>query len=313
MIDWNDLRHFLAVAETGSTLAASRALGVNQSTVARRIAALEAELGLRLFDKTRSGYRPTGSGQVLLARALEVEAAVQGFCRSAAGQDAGLAGSLRLATAEGIAYGLISPILDAFHRHHPGLRVTLLLDDHPVDLGRGTADVAVRAGKPGDGTLVGRKLTNAAWAVYASRAYVAEFGAPVEPAELNAHRVIGFDGALGRIGAARWLDRVAPGAETVSRSNSILGHLLTVRSGYGIACLPVHIGDPEPDLLRVIGPLPELMGEFWLLTHPELREAAKVRAFFDFLTAEIRTYRPLLLGRTRETYAAGPLRAVPSA
>jgi len=300
MIDWNDLRYFLAVAEEGSSLAAARTLGVDQSTVSRRIVVLERDLGLKLFEKGRNGYRPTAAALDVLGRARDVDAAVAGFCRAAAEHEAGLRGTLRLTTAEGIAYGLISPILDAFHKLHPALRVTLLLEDRFVDLSKGAADVAVRAGRPDDPALIGRKLTDAAWAVYAAKSYVDRFGAPSSPEELNGHGLIGFEGPIARIGAARWLARVAPKASIVSGTNSILGGLLAVRSGVGIAVLPVHVADPDPDLLRVIDPLEELMGEFWVLVHPEMRNAPKVRAFVAFLSSEIRKYRPLLLGYSRK-------------
>jgi DNA-binding transcriptional LysR family regulator len=301
MIDWNDLRYFLAVARDGSTSGAARALGVNQSTVSRRIAALEEELGLSLFEKSRYGYRLIERGNELKECALATEAAVAAFCRAAAFHDEALQGVLRVTTAEGIAYGLLSPLLDEFHQLYPRMRVDLMLEDRFADLHQGQADVAVRAGRPSDSSLICRKLTDAAWAVYASRSYVTRNGLPETPAALNGHRLIAFDGAMARIEAARWLHNVAPQAEIVSRSNTILGHLMTIKSGFGIGVLPVHIGDPEPDLTRVVDPLPELMNEFWLLTHPDLKETPKVRAFFDYLAENIRKYEDLLQGRTRIT------------
>jgi DNA-binding transcriptional LysR family regulator len=300
-LDWNDLRYFLAVAQDGSTSGAARVLGVNQSTVSRRIAALEEELGLPLFEKGRNGYRLLEHAADILERARTAEAAVAALCRTASLHDETLQGSLRVTTAEGIAYGLLSPLLDEFHQRYPRMRVHLILEDRFVDLHQGQADVAVRAGRPSDGSLICRKLADGAWAVYASRSYVARNGLPKTSGDLNRHRLIAFDGALARINSARWLQAAAPEAEIVSRSNTILGHLLAVKSGFGVASLPVHIGDPEPDLIRVIDPLPELMSEFWLLTHPDLRKAPKVRAFFDYLSENIRKYEDLLRGRTRVT------------
>jgi DNA-binding transcriptional LysR family regulator len=300
-LDWNDLRYFLAVAQDGSTSGAARALGVNQTTVSRRIAALEEELGLPLFEKGRGGYRLLDHAADLVERARAAEAAVAAFCRTASLHDEDLQGSLRVTTAEGIAYGLLSPLLDEFHQRYPRMRVHLMLEDRLVDLQQGQADVAVRAARPTEGNLICRKLADGAWAIYASRSYVARNGLPKSPPDLNGHRLIAFEGALARINSARWLQAVAPAAEIVSRSNTILGHLLAVKSGFGIAALPVHIGDSEPDLIRLIGPLPELMGAFWLLTHPDLRKSPKVRAFFDFLVENIRKYEDLLQGRTRVT------------
>jgi DNA-binding transcriptional LysR family regulator len=300
MIDWNDIRYFLAVARSGTTAAAARFLGVNQSTVVRRLAVLEQGLGFRLFSKKRDGYRLTCQGEALLQEAAAVESSVQTFTRRAAALDDALSGSLRVTTAEGMAFGLVPKLLDEFHRRHPGMQVSLLIEDNYNDLSDGSAEVALRAGTPGEGELIGRKLTEASWAVYGSRSYVEHRGSPITPDDLNAHRLVGFEGRLERIRPARWLQEVAPRGEISYRSNSILGVLFAAQSSYGLALLPCQIGDPEGDLVRVLDPLPELTFDFWILTHPDLHRNPKIRAFFDFMTEEIIRYRPLLLGKTRQ-------------
>jgi DNA-binding transcriptional LysR family regulator len=321
MIDWNDLSYFLAVAREGSTAAAARALKVNQSTVSRRIAVLEEGLGVRLFDKSRDGYRLTSAGAELVNNARTIDESVAAFCRRAASFDTRLSGSLRLSTAEGIAYRLLPPLLRAFQEQHPGLRINLVLEDRFVDLSQGQADIALRAAfdtdgrtalrGAGAGAVIGRKLVDGAWAVYASRSYVGRHGRPATPAALNSHRLIGFEGTLERMPVSRWLEAVAPDGTIAMRSSGIIAHLMAVKSGAGAALLPCHVGDPEPDLVRVIPPIPELQGEFWLLTHTDLHKTPKVRAFFDFMAAAIKKYRPLLMGETyrggaRERAAGGP-------
>jgi DNA-binding transcriptional LysR family regulator len=305
MIDWNDVRFLLAVARDGSTAAAARSLGVNQSTVVRRVAALEQGLGLRLFNKKRDGYRLTSQGAALLEDAAAVETSVQTFTRRAAALDGALTGTLRVTTAEGMALGLVQKLLNEFHRRHPGIQVNLLIEDRYQDLGDGQAEVALRAGAPGDNGLIGRKLTDASWGVYGSRAYVAQHGAPETPADLNAHRLVGLEGPLERSTPARWLRTVAPRGQVTYRSNSVLGLLFAAQSGVGLAPLPCQIGDPESDLVRVIDPLPELTFGLWLLTHPDLRKRQKIRAFFDFMAEEIVKHRPLLLGHTRPARGGG--------
>jgi DNA-binding transcriptional LysR family regulator len=300
MIDWNDIRYFLAVARSGTTAAAARSLSVNQSTVVRRLAVLEQGLGLRLFSKKRDGYRLTCQGEALLQQAVAVEASVQTFTRRAAALDDALSGSLRVTTAEGMAFGLVPQLLDEFHRRHPGIQVNLLIEDNYNDLSDGSAEVALRAGPPGEGELVGRKLTEASWAVYGSRSYVERRGSPATPNDLSAHRLVGFEGPLERIRPARWLQEVAPHGEISYRSNSILGLLFAAQSSYGLALLPCQIGDSESDLVRVLDPLPELTFDFWILTHPDLHKNPKIRTFFDFMAEEIIRYRPLLLGKTRQ-------------
>jgi DNA-binding transcriptional LysR family regulator len=299
MIDWSDVRFFLAVARGGSTAAAARALKVNQSTVVRRIAALEEALALRLFNKKRDGYRLTCEGEALLEEAGAIETAVQTFTRRAASLDSALTGSLRVTMPEGMALGWMQKLLNEFHRRHPGIQVNLLIEDRYHDLSDGQAEVALRAGPPGDGGLVGRKLSDQCWAVYGSRAYVERHGRPVTPQDLNGHRLVGLEGPLERINASRWLQTVAPRGEITYRSNSILGLLFAAQSSFGLTLLPCQIGDPERDLVRVIDPLPELTAGFWILTHPDLHKRPKIRAFFDFMVEAIVKYRPLLMGQTQ--------------
>jgi DNA-binding transcriptional LysR family regulator len=299
MMDWNDLRFFLAVARGGSTAAAARSLAVNQSTVARRIAVLEEAFGLRLFDKKRDGYRLTPEGEALLEEAILVEQSVQALTRRATALDSAFTGSLRVTTAEGMALGLVPQLLNEFHRRYPGIKVNLLIEDRYNDLSDGRAEVALRAGPPSNGSLIGRKLSDQSWAVYGSRGYLERVGSPTMPDDLSSHRLIGFDGAIENITPARWLRSVASDCEIACRSNSVLGLLLAVQSGFGLALLPCQIGDAEPDLVRVIDPQPGLTSGFWILTHPDLHKRPKIRAFFDFMSEEIVKYRSLLLGQTR--------------
>ncbi|WP_246804292.1 LysR family transcriptional regulator [Mesorhizobium mediterraneum] len=304
MIDWNDLRFFLAVASAGNTAAAGRQLGVNQSTVVRRITAMEEALRLRLFNRKRDGYRLTPEGEALLQEATAVEAAVQALTRRAAALDSAFTGSLRVTTAEGMALGLVPQLLNEFHRQYPGIRVHLLIEDRYNDLSDGQAEIALRAGPPGDGSLVGRKLSDQSWAIYGSGSYVERWGSPTTPHDLNVHRLIGFEGSIEDITPARWLRAVAPDCEIACRSNSVLGLLLAVQSGFGLALLPCQIGDAEADLVRVIDPQPGLTSGFWILTHPDLHKRPKIRAFFDFMVEEIAKHRALLLGQTRPSRAS---------
>jgi DNA-binding transcriptional LysR family regulator len=301
MIDWNDFRFFLAVARTGSTFAAARALRVNQSTVARRVAALETGLSLRLFNKRRDGYRLTADGDALLPEASAIAASFEALTRRAAALDTSFNRVLRVTIAEGMAIGLVPQILNDFRGQHPEIQISLLVEDHYNDLSNGQAEVALRAGPPDNSDLVGRKLSDQSWAVYASHGYVDRFGRPAVLEDLNRHRVIGFDSPIDNITPARWLRTVAPRCEIASRSNSVLGLLCAVQSGFGLALLPCQIGDPQADLVRVIDPQPELTSGFYILTHPDLRKVAKVRTFFDFMTREIVKYRPLLVGENHRS------------
>lgn len=173
MFNWDDLRYLLAVADHGSTLAAARALGINQSTVQRRLSGLEAALGLRLVERLPSGYRLTAAGAagaaVLLA-ARVAATAIAGFAQQAA--EAAHAGILRLTCPEPIAIRLArAGFVDRFHARHPAIRIQFVLADRYIDLSKGEADVAFRSGDS-DGELIGRKVADSIWAIYASRDYV---------------------------------------------------------------------------------------------------------------------------------------------
>jgi len=297
MFEWSDLRHFLAVARHGSTLAAARGLGVNQSTVHRRLTELERRTGQALFVRTPNGYRLSETGRVLLPYAEAVENAVLALERRIDGLDTGLRGTIRLTCPEPIVGRLTaSGLLDRFHARYPGLRVEFAMSDRYLDLARGEADVALRSGDPADLDLVGRKLADSVWAVYASRNYVQQHGRPDGVAALNAHLLVGFDGSMASHRAAKWLAAVAPDAVVAARNNSVLGVLLAVRSGVGLAPLPTTIADSEDDLVQVLPPVPELTRGWYLLAHPALRHTPRVSAFFDFISGELAAVRAILAG-----------------
>jgi DNA-binding transcriptional LysR family regulator len=297
VFDWNDLRYFLAVARAGSTNAAAKALRVNQSTVQRRLAALEQGTGRKLFERHLNGYRLTALGEDIRIHAEAVEAAIAALERRLAATETEITGTIRVTCAEGIASFLMTPLLEAFRRRYPGLRVDLLIADRYFDLGKGEADVAVRAGSPADETLVGRKIADNTWAVYASHAYVEQHGRPEGVADLDRHAVIAFEDQIAGVHAARWLNAVAPNAVVAARSNTVSGLVWMAKSGIGLAVLPVHLGDEQAELVRVLDPVRELDSPLYLLVHPDLRRVPRVRAFLDFVVAEIDRFRPAMLGR----------------
>jgi DNA-binding transcriptional LysR family regulator len=297
MFDWNDLRYLLAVARHGSTIAAANALRVNQSTVQRRLAALEEAIGSKLVERTPTGYRLTETGLALRPHAEAVEAAVEAFRRQIASADTELIGTIRVTCAEGIAYLVLTPLLEKFHARHPGLMVDVILTDRILDLAKGEADVALRAAPLQDSALIGRKLADMTWGLYAARAYAERHGQMAELQDIAHHAVILFEGEFADIQVAKWLRATAAHARIAARCSGVTGALLTVKSGVGIAVLPSHIGDTESDLVRLLGPLQEPTSACYLLAHPDLHKTPRVRAFFDFMIREIESFRPLLAGR----------------
>jgi DNA-binding transcriptional LysR family regulator len=297
MFEWSDLRYFLAVAEHGSTLAASRALKTSQSTVQRRLAELERNLGRALVSRHTTGYQLTEFGQEMLPYAREVERAVLAFEQQKEIHERGETGVIRLTCPEPILARIRqSRILDRFHEKHPGLKVEFAMSDKYLDIAKGDADVALRSGDTDDGALVGKKIADSLWAIYASRSYIQQNGKPESVADLRKHALIGFDESMAKHRLSLWLEEVAPGANYAARVNSVLGLVAAAKSDAGVAALPTALGDAEAGLVQVIPPVPELARSWRLLTHPDLRKTPRVSAFFDFVNEEIAEWRKILTG-----------------
>lgn len=147
-----------------------------------------------------------------------------------------------------------------------------------------------------DGELVGRKIGDSHWAVYASRTYIERHGQPQRLADLAQHALVGFDETMAKHRITAWLQKVAPGAVLVARSSSVLGLVYSAKAGVGVAPLPTALGDNESDLVRVIEPVADLSRTWRMLTTPELRHTPRVSAFFDFIVSEINTLRPIITG-----------------
>jgi DNA-binding transcriptional LysR family regulator len=296
MFDWNDLKYFLAVARHHSTIAAGKSLGLSQSTVHRRVSELERRIGRQLMARHPSGYRLTEFGEDLLSYAERVEAAVAEFELRVKDAAHELAGVIRVTCPEPIVYRMTkSALIDRFHTRHPRLRVEFVTSDRYLDLSKGEADVAFRSGDTDD-ELVGRKIADSIWAVYASRGYVERHGQPARVEDLQHHPLVGFDESLSQHRAAKWLGEVAPDAKMPARHTSVLGLVSAVKSGIGIGPLPTALGDAEPDLVRVLGPIPELARSWRLLTHPDLRRMPRISAFFDFIIEEREALKSILTG-----------------
>lgn len=296
MLDWNDLRYLLAVARAGSTLAAAKALGTSQSTVHRRLTELEERIGRPLVKRHATGYRLTELGEHLLPYAERAEEAMAAFERQSLASDTDLSGTVRVTCASTLADRLAnSPLIDMFQARYPSLRVELEITDRLLDLSKGEADVAIRLGEPRDELLIGRKIAKVPWAVYASHSYIERHGRPERPQDIEHHVVIAYDGEIADYSAARWLRSVAPRARVAARSENWPGYVLAVKSGAGLGPLPIHHGDRESELVRLIDTDPELVSHFWLLMHRDMRRTPRVRAFFDFFVAELKAFRTLLL------------------
>lgn len=288
MFDWNDLRFLIAVADAGSTLAAARQLRVSQTTVARRLHALEGALGIALFERRQSGYVPTPEGAGLLDLARQVEQAAGRISDKAAASAREVSGSVRLTTVEIYAVTVLPPILRDLHRAHPRIRVELDTSPEVRDLAGGGADIALRRNPAiTDSGLVGRRIADDRWTLYCSRAYADLHGAPKTRAELRGHVLIG--GGEDKVWRQyqAWLERHDLEDSVAMSHDTVAGMLAAVRSGFGIAALPSFYADHDPELVRCLPPMPEHDDALWLLTHERLRNVPKVRAVLDFLAERL--------------------------
>lgn len=292
--NWDDHRTFLAVARAGSLAGAGRVLGVDHSTVFRRLRAFEARIGVRLFDRLPSGYALTLSGEEMARSVKRVDRELADLGRRLQGLDLRPAGTVRLTTTDSIALHGLAPKLVGFRRAYPDITVELTVSQRFASLTRREADIALRPTNTPEEHLIGRRLAKIAFAVYGSKSYLD--GRPPVGDDLAGHDVVGYDEALVHLAAARWLD-ARPGGRIVARCDVLTGQLACVRAGLGLAPLPCHMGDVEAELVRALPPDPAMATGLWLLTHADLRRTGRVRALADFLAGTYAEDRDLLEGR----------------
>jgi len=300
MDDWNELQLVLAVQRTAGLNGAATALGLDHSTVFRRLNALEARLGVRLFDRLPGGsYQPTAAGERMAAGAERMEDEAHGLSRDIAGRDHRLSGRLRVTSSETLAYRVLTRHVAAFRQAHPGIVVELAIDNRVLSLSRREADVALRPMRPKGGDLWGRKLADVAWTVYGARDYLgANVGPLASPDDLGRHALIGWEEATVGILAADWLARATPAEAVVYRTGSLVNQFVAAKAGIGLALLPCYLGDGDPDLVRALPePVPELAGELWIVTHASLKATARVRAFFEIVGEGLASERGLFGGQ----------------
>jgi DNA-binding transcriptional LysR family regulator len=283
---WDDLRFLLAVARKRTLAAAGRELGVDPTTVGRRIVAIEAELSARLFDRTGDGFFVTHAGEIALARAQAMELEALALEREIAGSDARVEGPVRITALDALIDLFLVPRLPRLLNRHPGLEITLSSDMRLLDLARREADVALRASPPRHPDAVGRKLGRQATGAYASRDLQGGADPPV----------IGLPRALDGTSLAQSLRTLFPKSRMAARGNSE-GHILSlIRAGLGVGIVDCFAGDADP-LLRRFLPEPVRAYDMWAVTHVDMRQAPRVRAVVDFLAAIFAEEADLLAGR----------------
>jgi DNA-binding transcriptional LysR family regulator len=291
-LSWDEFRLVKAIADARSLVGAAETLGLNHSTIFRRLGAVEEALGARLFERSRSGYQPTAAGEEMVALATGIADSVVEFERRVAGRDVKPSGELRITTVDSVAVHLLPPIFARFRQLNPGVHLDVLLSAHQLNLSRRDADVAIRATNEPPETLVGRRIGPIRWAVYAPAKLVQEYGSRL----MEEAPWVGFGDSLGSPGGKRWAERNIGQRRQVWRVNSILSMAESIASGAGAGVLPCFIGNSRGDLTRIGDPIVELDIDLWILTHPDLRHSARVRAFTDYVGGELAKLRKTLEG-----------------
>jgi len=296
VLDWNQLRILLAISRSHSLSGAARLLAVEHSTVGRRLAQLEKSLQARLFDRTPDGYVPTPIGEMVLARAREIEELALSLEREVTGRDARISGTVRITALDACITDFIVPALPTLHARHPDLQIILSSEIRVVDLARREADIAIRYVRPKEPNLVVRRLADMGSALYASRAYVRAHGRLKSATALGGHRFVGLAPEYSFASEEQWLRKHGPEVRVAIRVASQLALRAAVRAGIGIGILECYIGDGDPELVRV-WKRPILKDTWWLVVHNDLRYAARIRAVMDFLADLAATQRSRLLGQ----------------
>lgn len=286
MADWENVRHFLAVARSGTLSGAARSLKVDHATVSRRLAALEAALDVRLVDRLPRSCRLTAIGRQVLERALEMEAGAHGIARLAKAAHAPLVRRVTLSAPPVLVAHLLAEQLVCFRREYPDIRLSLSAQGQQVSLSRREADVAVRLVSPDEAGSVRRKIGTMAFGLYAHRSY-AHLAAPEE------WQFIAFDQSFADMPQQRWLLGIAGDRPVACELNHISEHLIAVRAGVGVAGLPCFIGERDHDLVRIDEGVSSFVRDVWLVVHRDLRKTPAVRAVMDFVAAVVSEYPDL--------------------
>ncbi|WP_433933804.1 LysR family transcriptional regulator [Sorangium cellulosum] len=294
MLDWDDLRYFLAVARHGNLSAAARALKVTQPTVGRRIDAFERRLGARLFLRSPSGFALSAAGESVLGHAERMEQGALAAELAAGGRDAGLRGHLRVTASEWLAVRVLGPLLVPFLARHPAISVDLVADARWLSLPRREADIALRPAAFEHHEVFQREVARIGFGLYASEAYLAERGPPDFDRQCEGHALVTMSDDPPAVADLPWLRAVAGKARVAARTNGREAQATMGAAGVGLVCLPRYLGDATPGLRLLSPPSPPPERALWLGVHRDARAAPRVKALVAFVVDALAPLRRAL-------------------
>jgi len=283
---WDDFQHFLAVCRHSTIGGAARALGVNHSTVLRRLASLEETLGQRLFDRMPSGYVLTERGHELAANLAGVAEQIDAAERRIAGGDLAIQGVIRLTTTDTLLHSFLMTYIAEFRALHPAVEIQIVINNSFLNLTRREADVAVRGSNKPPENLVGRRVGTIETALYASRDYAKSLGKSASHDDL---RWIAPDESLAHLESAKWMRQHVKPDRVVMRADNLVALVDAVAAGVGAAFLLCPLAEMRKSLVRLQEPMRQMDTAIWVLTHPDLKRVARVRALTDFLYEKLST------------------------
>jgi len=288
-MNWDDLRLFLAVAREGSISGGARKLGVQHSTVSRRMRALEKKMGVRLIERKKSGYELTPAGESLKAAACKMEHEVLEVDGNLGGRDTRLSGELRVTAINSMASSILMPLFAGFSRRYPDVDLHVLASNKNINLVERDADVAMRLTNTPNDALIGTHLATVATTIYASRDYLTRLQAAGNKPQWLGVSCCGFH--------QTWTKKSSGGQRHNFFVDDTLLTVAALKQGLGIAFLPCFTGDREPELVRFCPPDPQLNLGLWLLFHPDLKRTSRVLSFRDYIIEQIKPQMALLAGK----------------
>ena len=288
--DWNDLQSFLAMARTGRLTVAARRMGVDHSTLSRRISALESAMQVKLFERRPAGFVLTPEGEALLADAEAIETLTVRMGARLHSPTAQLTGSVRVGTPEGFGTYFLAPQLAQLSAQHPDLNIELVANPRSFSLSKREADIAVSMARPSQGNVYARQLVDFGLGIYASQAYLASHPPVRSKHDLTAHRWIGYVEDLMWTTELDYLPAVDRNLQPRLHISNVISQMAAVIGGAGLGILPHFMARNAPTLARVLSTEVQLTRAYWLITHPDTHDLARVRACSEFLIAQVQSH-----------------------